>query len=311
MNKGLIYALLSALFLASGIISNKYLLDQNLIGPKMLGFAFFASVFISSSVVFAVKNFRGFLKNMTNHWKDGLVVGGFNALAASLFFTALDLLDASTTAFIVRFSTIFIIIIGVIFLKEKLTKYDLVGILFAIGGAFLINYGIESHGSGLHAIGLLVGLLAAFAIALHHITAKIYVKKVGALALVNIRVLFTSMFLFAFAFATGSVEPIVTEAIPFLAIGGGVLAVAGFVFFYKALELEDVSKVAIVRTMDPFVVLIYGVILFWFFPDSNHTLPDWYELAGGSLIVAGVTIIILKQKLKKLAANLKSMLWVG
>ena len=37
MNKGFLYALLSVLFLASGIISNKYILDQGLLEPGMLG----------------------------------------------------------------------------------------------------------------------------------------------------------------------------------------------------------------------------------------------------------------------------------
>ena len=313
MNKGFLYAVLAALFLASGIIYNKYLLENGLLNSRMLGFAFFVSVFIGSSILFAFKNLQGFLKNLTGHWKDGIVVGGFNAMAASLFFMALDLLEASTTAFIVRFSTIFIIIVGVIFFREKLTKYDLIGIFFSVGGAFLLNYG-SSPGSESHTKGVAIALLAAFAIAMHHITAKMYVKKTGALALVNVRVLFTSFFLFIVTLATDSLEPIPLIAYPILAIGGGVFAVAGFVFFYKALELEDVSKVAVIRTLDPFVVLIYSVFLFLLFPgwrEITGGIPGWFEITGGSLIVVGVIIITLKNKIRKLVHDIKSILWLG
>ena len=304
MNKGFLYAVLAALFLASGIIYNKYLLEIESVNPRMLGFAFFVSVFIGSSILFAFRDFHGFVKNIADHWKDGVIVGGINAVAASLFFTSLDLLDASTTAFIVRLSTIFVILIGMLFLREKLTKYDFIGILFGVGGALLLNHGIDSRGFDSHTKGLFIALFAALAIALHQIAAKMYVKKVGALALVNVRVLFSSLFLFVIVLATNSMQSLPLIAFPIFAIGGGIFAVAGFVFFYKALELEDVSKVAIIRTLDPFVVLVYSVILFGLF-------PDWHEITGGSLIVAGVVIIILKRRISKLVHGLKAMLWVG
>ena len=296
MNKGLLYALASAVFLASGIVLNKQLLE--VVDHRMLGFAFFASVFISSSIVISFRSPKKLFENFKNHWKDGIIVGGFNATAASFFFWSLDLLDASTTAFVVRFSTVFIIIIGVLFLKEKLTKYDVFGIFFAVGGAFLINYGVDSSGGK---AGFFLALIAALGISLHHIAAKIYVKKVGALPLVNIRTFFTASFLFLVTLATGNLKMLPVDTIPFIIIGGGILAVAGFVFFYKALELEDVSKVAVIRTMDPFVVLAYGAIFL-------GVSPTWREIAGGTLIVAGVVIIILKNRIKKITGYMKSRL---
>ena len=300
MKKGFLYAILAVAFSASAVVSNKYLLE--FVNPRMLAFAFFASLFISSSIILVIKSPHGFLKNLADNWKDGLIVGGLNGVASLLFFISLELLDASTTTFLVRFSTVFIILIGVIFLREKLTKYDLLGIFFAVGGAFLINY--SSGVDNVIQSGLFVALAAAFVIALHNVAAKVYVKKIGALQLVNVRVAFTSGFLLAFALATDSVQPLPLIAFPILALTGSVLAVAGFVFFYKALELEDVSKVATIRTLDPFVVIIYGFIIF-------RTFPGIMELLGGSLIVLGVIIITLKNRIKKLVSGFRSLLWLG
>ena len=297
MNKGYYYALLSALFLASSVVINKYLLQ--FVNPRMLAFLFFFGVFLSSSVVIAYGNLSGVYNNIRRHWKDGIIVGGFNAMAATFFFLSLSLLDASTTTFLVRFSTIFIIIIGVFFLKEKLTFYDIPGIVLAIGGALVINYSDGNYTS----LGLIVALLAALGIALHQVFAKIFVKRMSALALVNLRAFFSSLILLTIALGTSSIQPVPLAVLPVIFLAGAIVAVSGFAFYYKALQLIDVSKAAIIRTIDPFIVLMYGLLLF-------GTIPSLQEIIGGSLIVIGVVIIILKHRIQEMITALKQP-WFG
>ena len=298
MQKGYVYALLAVLFLSSGLVFNKYLLQ--FVNPRMLSFAFFGTVFVSTTLVLLLTDSKKFFDNLIKHWKDGVVVGGLNAIAATFFFLALDLLDPSTTAFLVRFSTIFIILIGVFFLKENLTRFDLLGILFAVGGALLINYG----GAAYTRTGFFLALMAAIGIALHHTAAKMFVKKINPLILVNLRVLFTSAFLLIFVLVTSSLQPVPYSALPVLIIGAGIIATTGFVFYYKALEHADISKVAVIRTLDPFMVVIYAYIAF-------RTLPLFQEIFGGSLIVFGVLIITLKHRIRQALSNFKSMPWFG
>ena len=181
-------------------------------------------------------------------------------------------------------STIFIILIGVFHLKEKLTSLDILGIVIAIAGAMVINYGNGTYTS----FGLFIALTAALFIALHQTTAKMFVKKVHPLNLVNLRTLFSSSFLFIFVLATSSLEvPPQNTYVWFVA--GGVVASIGFLFFYKSLELIAVSKAAIIRTLDPFIVVLYSIVIF-------RILPNLQEILGGSLIILGSWAISLAIK---------------
>ncbi len=265
------------------------------VNPKMLAFLWFGTIFIGSSIAILLHRRTEFISNVKKHWKDGLIVGGINGVGVTFFFFALSLLEASTMAFLVRFSTIFTVILGVLLLKERLTRYELIGILVAVGGALLINYNNGTYTT----IALIAALAAALAIASHQIVAKIFVKRIHPLHLVNIRVLFTTVILFAITFFTSNMQPVPLNIIPILLIVAGVLGVLGFVFFYKSLELIDVSKAAVIRTLDPFFVVIYSFILF-------RTFPNVQELLGGILIVAGVIIIVLKHRIAEFASSISA-----
>ena len=91
---------------------------------------------------------------------------------------------------------------------------------------------------------------------------------------------------------------------PFLTAAIVVNAIFGFVFFYKALELIDVSKLAIIRTLDPFVVVIYMLALF-------HTLPALNEFVGGTLVVAGVLVTMYGHNIRTLVRLVKGLPWFG
>lgn len=296
MKLGYFYAIISSFLLMGSVILNKHLLD--FVNPKMLAFVFFSVVFLCSVVVIIYRGKDSYLGLLRQHWKDGMIVGGFNAMAATFFFLSLDLLDAPTTAFLVRFSTVFIIILGVFYLKEKLTRLDIIGIFIAVLGAFVINFSVS-----LAKLGLLTALVSAFFIALHQTAAKIFVKRTNPLNLVNLRTLFSSSFLLVITLATSSFQAIPLNLLH-LFLASGILAGAGFVFFYKALEMIEVSKAAVIRSLDPFIVLVYGFILF-------QTTPDIQEILGGILIVIGVVIIILKHRLNDLLTFFRKPTYFG
>ena len=290
MNNGYFYTTIASFLLMASLVINEYLVKS--INSRMLAFAFFIAVFFSSLVVAVYRTRGGYLKMVRSRWKDGLVVGCFNALAATFFFISLAFMDASTTAFLVRFSTIFIIIIGVFHLKEKLTRLDVVGMGIALVGAFIINFSVNQ----LVNLGMLSALASALFIALHQTSAKMFVKSTSAFNLVNLRALFSSMFLLLITFATSSFQVIPLNLIPLL-IASGILGCTGFILFYKSLEKIEISKAAVIRSLDPFVVLIYSFLLF-------GLTPSVYKIVGGVLIVIGVGVIILKYRLKRMLLSL-------
>ena len=287
MNKGYVYAIMSSFLLSGSLMITSYLVRS--LNPRMLAFMFFATVYAVTFLVLLYKEKKDYFKLIRRHWKDGIVVGGFNALAATFFFLSLETLDPATISFLARFSTVFVIIIGLFYFKEKLSRLDIAGGAIAVIGALIINLNIGT----LEKFGIISAIAAAFFIALHQSSAKKFVKRTTAFKLVNLRALFSSAFLLILLAGTGSFEHFHLDIVP-LFIFSGLIATTGFVLFYKSLERIEVSKAAALRTLDPFVVVIYAFFIF-------QTKPSIQELAGGSLIVAGVIIIMMKSSIRSLS----------
>lgn len=81
-------------------------------------------------------------------------------LAIALQQVSTDMLDASLAALINATNPIFICILAFFLLKESITKEQILGILLAIIGIYLV-LGISS-GSGISALGILVSLGSVF-----------------------------------------------------------------------------------------------------------------------------------------------------
>ncbi|MBI2137870.1 DMT family transporter [Candidatus Woesearchaeota archaeon] len=299
-NAGLIYAALSSLFLSTGFIFAKHFLEYT--NPETLNTLWFGIAFAISITILLAKNSKKTIKTFREHWKDGLIIGGANAIAAGFWFQAINITGPTLTAFLVRFSTIFIIILGIIFLKEKLHIHDIAGMTIALVGAFVISF---ANGDYLK-MGTLVALAASLAIATHQVLSKVYVKKIDPLTLVSIRTIFTAMFLLAYAAAFSKLQPFPISQLPLLFIAIAINAILGFVFFYKALELVDVSKVAIIRTLDPFIVIVYALLISGF-----HDIPTTREFMGGTLVVAGVLVTMYGHNITTMIRTVKWLPWFG
>ncbi|MBI2574503.1 DMT family transporter, partial [Candidatus Woesearchaeota archaeon] len=160
---------------------------------------------------------------------------------------------------------------------------EIIGAIIAIAGAFLINFETDN----LLIFGTLIALLAAFIIAVQEFIGKIYVARIKPVVLASMRTTFTLPFLLVFAASTGSISTVSSGNLTLIIIGSTLSAAIGFIFWYKALETTDVSKAAIIRTLDPFIVLAYAFMIF-------RTTPKIPELIGGTLIVAGVILSELR-----------------
>lgn len=297
-NAGLVYAVLSSLFLSTGFVLAKHFLQYT--NPETLNVLWFSIAFAVSFAVLLLKDASKTVKTFRENWKDGLMIGGTNAIAAAFWFQSINIAGPTLTAFLIRFSTIFIIFLGIFFLKEKLHSHDIAGMMIALGGAFAISF---ANGDYL-ATGVVVALAASFAIAVHQVMSKVYVKRINVLTLVSLRTLYTALFLLIYAAVFSKLQPFPLEQIPFLLIAVIVNALFGFVFFYKALELLDVSKVAIIRTLDPFVVVVYALVLF-------HTLPTFNEFVGGTFVVIGVLVTMYGHNIPTLLRAVKGLPWFG
>jgi len=171
----------------------------------------------------------------------------------------------------------------VVFLKERFSGIESIGIVLAVVGLLMISYvGVEIQ---LLSLGIL--LLAALSFALSNIISKVYVKNVDPVALAGGRSMFIFMFFLVYSLLTGKfmVEiPIMSLSYTFLAAITGVFL--NFILFFKSLELIEVSRSSAITSMSPFFTAMYSFLIL-------TLIPTFSELLGGILIIIGVVILSL------------------
>ena len=243
--------------------------------------------FLFSTILFSLfflgsGNLGGF-KTIANNYRRLLPLSLVSSGAALLWFYGTNQTEATDVAFMLQFIRVFSVIFGIVLLGERSSKSEGVGIFLAVIGALTLTYG----GDGTTLISTLILLGSAFCYATANLLAKIYVKKMDAPSLAAGRSMFILFFVSAYTVLMGRTQTDISTNVFILAILGAFMApFLGYLLFYKALSMLEISKVMAVRCSDPFFTLIYSFIAF-------SSTPTIKQLIGGTLIVVGVLILSL------------------
>jgi len=220
-------------------------------------------------------------------WGPVLAVGLLNSVAAVAFFWEIQLTDPTLVSFFGRMETVYTVLWGVLFLRERLNRREVAGMALTLIGALLITYAAGQ-------IVLQAFLLSIFVETLFFSLAFL-VSKVAlnhampAAALAGYRSLLMSLLTAIYATLAGQwMAPTPREL---LLIGSG--AIFGpfltWVLLMHALARADASKVAVIRNTQPVFVALYSLIIF-------GALPALRQMFGGALAVAGVILILVARQ---------------
>lgn len=176
LQKGVVLTLVSAVFNASTYLFSALILKKTSVETMLflwffwavlLYFIFFAARTQVSKIVEIIRN------------RQLAIIGLVNAVSALLWSYGILLGGAALTAFIFRFEIVFTVLIGVIFLKEKISRLDILGIIIATVGAFLVAY----RSSEIVIAATIIVLAAALISSLAIVLVKRQVKKTDPLIL--------------------------------------------------------------------------------------------------------------------------------
>lgn len=284
--KGALFTLLTSLTVAFGVVLLKLNLELVSVEMANLLFSGFCSAFFMSILLFQRK--QGHFSAIAKNWKK---LAPFSLLGTSaLLLNTYGIFAAGpvNASFLVQFTAVFTILLGIIFLKERFTKQEGAGIIIAVIGVFIMAY----SGFNAELVGVAIFLTVSFLFAATNLISKIFVAKIHPIALAASNSFFGFIFLSLFMLLFTKVEPNVPPlALIYTFIGALSGGVIGFILFYKALQLFEVSKSVAIRTADPFLTAVFSLILLSLTPTVN-------QLAGGVFIVIGVILISLTKPKK-------------
>ena len=217
-----------------------------------------------------------------------------NTLQYGLTYTGLNIIDASSAVLLVQLEVPFGIIIAFFLLKEIPTIKNIVGLVIAFVGVFILTGAPNLDGKY---IGVLLVLAGAFTWSLGAVMAKPLSKKIGAYALMTWLAVFSGpMLLFISLLINGNPIPYFISAnlnswltVLFL---GLIMQPIGYAAWYYVLRRYPVNKVMPVLLLLPVTGLITSIFLLGEDPPKQ-------VFVGGAIILFGVGMILISRSSKK------------
>jgi drug/metabolite transporter (DMT)-like permease len=181
-----------------------------------------------------------------------------------------------------RASILFSLCFGLFWLKEHLTRVQLLGAFVAIAGVFTIAYQPADY----LRLGSVMILCSTFMYALHAAIIKRWGEQMGFIDFFFFRLLCTTSIMFLSALGRQSlVFPEGKVWLLLLLVGTADVAVSRSLY-YLALRRLKMSIHAIVLALSPVAAIGWALLLF-------DTFPNAQQLIGGAAVIAGVLLVVL------------------
>jgi drug/metabolite transporter (DMT)-like permease len=216
---------------------------------------------------------------LRHHWLFFVVVGLLVAASTNINYEAVAFIDAGTATLLGKTGIVFGLCLSLFWLKERLTRQQLIGAAIAIVGAFIIAF---QPGDYLR-FGSVLVLASTLMYALHTAVVKRYGDDIDFLNFFFFRLLATTAFLFLISVSRHSLEAPSAVAWVFLVLVGTVDVVISRTLFYVTLRQLTMSLLTIILTLSPVSAVLWSLLLF-------RTFPTPQQLLGGAFVLTGVVM---------------------
>jgi drug/metabolite transporter (DMT)-like permease len=209
--------------------------------------------------------------------------------SAALGWAALKLMDPTFSAFLGRLTPVMAILLGVVMLKETIRTQEWMCVLVMVAGGALSTMGGTWRAEWL---GITLTLLASLFTALQFTIGKLGGSNIQPLVMNVYRTgvagtLFILWCVFMGGFDLTVAQPRHWYAIFLGALLGPCLSVT---LLYASYRYWDLSRTAMVLTLQPLAVMPMAYILF-------QTFPGGWKLVGGLLIMVGALwLVVIKDR---------------
>ena len=181
------------------------------------------------------------------------------------YFSTISLMDLSAAAILLYTSPIFVMLLSLIFFKEKLTIRKLLALLLAFGGCCLVS-GIASSDTAITMQGLLLGLGSGLGYALYSIFSRISLNQgLDSITITDYTFLFAAIggVFLADLGAIGEVyAQYGSEFLGFAILYTLVTTVFPYLLYTKGLSEIENGPASVMAAIEPVVATILGFVAF-------------------------------------------------
>ena len=205
------------------------------------------------------------------------------------YFSAITIMPLSTAAILLYTSPIWIMLMSVLFFREKLNRIKLTALALAFVGCVLVS-GIS--GEGLTLTGLLLGLGSGIGYGLYSILGTVALRKYSPYTVTTYTFLFAAAGSWMVCRPADMISKIaaadnLTGLLLFCVLTGLVTAVIPFLAYTLGLRTVEASRAGILATIEPLVATLVGIVVF----SEPLTL-----LSGLGIVLILAAVILLNRK---------------
>ena len=220
--------------------------------------------------------------------KKGSLIGIFLFMGYAFQTVGLKYTTATKAGFITGVSVVLVPIISHFFIKEKINRNSMIGVVLAFIGLWFLNYSSSFSFN----LGDFLVLLCAFCFAMHIISVGLFSKKLDyvLLAITQITVVFVLSLLMALIFERPAIHLSYSSNIWWSIVITGIFATAlAFYMQNKFQRYSTATKTAIIFSGEPIFAAMFAYLLL----GEKVGLIAW---AGGLLIIFGMIISQREEK---------------
>lgn len=221
-----------------------------------------------------------------------LGLGLFSVLFfAACYFTAIQMMTLSVAAILLYTSPIWVMLMSLLFFREKMTRNKLLALVISFLGCVLVS-GIGSGENKVTVIGILIGLGSGIGYGLYSILGTIALRKYSTYTVTTYTFIIAavgSLFLCSLPDLLHKITacPRKPYLLIFIILTGLVTAVIPFLCYTLGLEQIEASRAAILATIEPMVATLIGVIVF-------HEYMTLMSCMGIVCIITAIVVLNLR-----------------
>ncbi len=290
--KGYFWTFVSVLAVSNVYIFSKSALNQ--VSIIQFGFYWFGFGLIWNFLYLIWKSgLRPFKDLKRSAYKLFIILGFLEIIGTTAFFYSIKVIESPAVAsFLQNLSPIFVTTLGVIILKERFNKIEIIGIMLTLIGTFTISYRGGTDVSNVFISGSQFVVLSTFTFAVITVIIKKYIKQLTPSLLSYNRGVFIFTFSTILMLVTKQSLAIPNKALVDIMIGSLLGPFLTVIAGYNALKYIEISKKAILSSSRGLFVLIGAYLYF-------GKLPLSYQIIGGFITIAGVVFITFGKTLLK------------
>lgn len=216
-----------------------------------------------------------------------IVLGLLEIMTATTFYLSIHIIpDPAVTSFLGNMYPVWLVMGGVLILKEKFGPMEIAGAILALAGTFMIGYTGEHSIKKLFIPGTGVVLINTLFAATASLVVKIHIRKLSP-ELINLnRSVWLLVFSIIMLFVFDQSFHIPASALKNITIGAVLGPFLAILSIYYSLRYIEISHSSIIQSMKGIFVL-FGAYLFF------GTFPQKHQVTGGLITMAGIIIMAL------------------